>query len=569
MEALDFAGLRSPCRWTLAKETEAMKCVNRRKLGWALAAASGLGLTLTAAAKIEPLGPALTTPVKEAIDKPATLVRSDHSDRLAETRVVLAWLANPATFALSLDLKNTGTALEISGDVPTEAVRQQVLKTAHNESGMRVVDGLRLNPRHVAAVSRVPSATLHHQIVEILRHALPRESDGITVDVGPKGQVLLKGSVPTYREKLAASLCLHGMPGCSCVVNQLGVLTGTASKPLTSYHPQPGPVVAAETTVHPPSSPAPLQKPQLESQGLVQARYVQPMEKPEEAAISPVTPTSIQPATTTVPATPAKAAGKEAKGELQIRTYPTKWRRLGSEPAVSTATEAPAAKSPAIAANSTPKQSLVVEGEQARKPSLWARIGGQASSPPAVTKEKVPPGQGVIQAEYVVETKTPAKAAPAPAKSNGTSVAAPATSAKPNTELAAPVGVQGVKWEAPAPSTNPGVKSPAAPARSSGSAEATGGGYVSSGVVVFESTETAVQPSRPARLAWHGSVQQKIATACHKKVQDVEVSPLSKTELLIRVKAHNKDEADHIANQIFQMPELTPYQVSLETPLVP
>jgi len=94
------------------------------------------------------------------------------------------------------------------------------------------------------------------------------------------------------------------------------------------------------------------------------------------------------------------------------------------------------------------------------------------------------------------------------------------------------------------------------------------GAYVSSGVILLDSSEKPAQPKvRPDLLHKQARLQQAIAKACHKASRDVEVKLLSDKQLVVRVKARSAQEGQALSSLIFQMPELGPYQVSLDIPL--
>src|SRR5262252_447153 len=62
--------------------------------------------------------------------------------RSEAARVELAWLADPTTFALPLEVASRGDELEVRGKVPDEATRQHVLLVARQSCYLPVHDGL-------------------------------------------------------------------------------------------------------------------------------------------------------------------------------------------------------------------------------------------------------------------------------------------------------------------------------------------------------------------------------------------------------------------------------------------
>jgi hypothetical protein len=115
--------------------------------------------------------------------------------------------------------------------------------------------------------------------------------------------------------------------------------------------------------------------------------------------------------------------------------------------------------------------------------------------------------------------------------------------------------------------------------------------YVATGMALLEVPEPLVEakpvmpvpPPRPSTLAAPAptmnpltktklvgvqvQMQRSIAQACGKSMREVEVQALSDTKLVVRVKAHDNREAEQLSSKIFQLPELEPYEVSLDIPV--
>jgi hypothetical protein len=93
---------------------------------------------------------------------------------------------------------------------------------------------------------------------------------------------------------------------------------------------------------------------------------------------------------------------------------------------------------------------------------------------------------------------------------------------------------------------------------------------VPTGVVSTDKpTPAAAPPVKTAPTVLQTSLKNRIAQACGKRTQDVEVTALSETNMSVRVKARNEREGEELAAKIFKLPELGPYQVSLDVPIVP
>jgi len=135
----------------------------------------------------------------------------------------LAWLGDPSTFACQLEAREDGGKLMIRGSVPDEAVRGHVLELACQASGMQVVDRLQIDATRTIRQAKLGSFSLRRAALTAIIHALPQHVYDITIDTWGDGQIVLRGSVDTYEEKLLASRCLRQVPGCNCVLNQLSV----------------------------------------------------------------------------------------------------------------------------------------------------------------------------------------------------------------------------------------------------------------------------------------------------------------------------------------------------------
>jgi hypothetical protein len=93
---------------------------------------------------------------------------------------------------------------------------------------------------------------------------------------------------------------------------------------------------------------------------------------------------------------------------------------------------------------------------------------------------------------------------------------------------------------------------------------------VSTGVILWEVTESSTPSTPDARLgALEAHFRQEIASACKMDVDNVEVSALPGNKLCVRVRALSAAEAEALSARIFGLPELGPYQVSLDIPVVP
>ncbi len=190
-----------------------------RRTCWTLATAGSLGLGAGALAQVIP-GQARPPGLEQSVadDSARPLVASDA--RLAEIKVELAWLADPAIRGFRLEAHTLGSGLEIRGYVPNEAVHGQALDLARRESGLRVVDHVAVRKRMLPTPVSKPAEVIQQQAEAMLQRYLPLQARELAIEVWTDGQIVVKGTVANYEEKLAVSRCLRRVSGCSCVVNQ-------------------------------------------------------------------------------------------------------------------------------------------------------------------------------------------------------------------------------------------------------------------------------------------------------------------------------------------------------------
>lgn len=144
--------------------------------------------------------------------------------RLAEVKVELAWLADPATFPYYLSALVNGTDLEVRGHVPDEAAHQKALALARAQSTLPVRDALTVNANVAFRPESQMSATLQRDAADVLQAEFPQAGQAYEVKAQADGQVTVAGSVSSFEEKLSISLRLRRLRGCTAVINQLNVV---------------------------------------------------------------------------------------------------------------------------------------------------------------------------------------------------------------------------------------------------------------------------------------------------------------------------------------------------------
>jgi hypothetical protein len=191
------------------------------RAGWFMSAAATLGMVVSAPAQRDrsPVGARGVA----AGATPAPGKVTEAQARQAEMQVELAWLANPQTFPCMLAAHVESGAMVVGGEVPSAAVRQEVITLARKQGGLPVVDRLTIKPSAMPAPARANDAALCRQAVAALSKACPDCLDNVQLEASEHGQLIVKGTIPTYERKLAISRRLSQLAGCTCVQNQLVV----------------------------------------------------------------------------------------------------------------------------------------------------------------------------------------------------------------------------------------------------------------------------------------------------------------------------------------------------------
>jgi osmotically-inducible protein OsmY len=613
-----------------------------RRAGWTLAAAGTVGLSSVAMAQI-------ASPFQRGTREPSAAVRTaattawltENYARLVEMRVELAWLADPTTFPYRLGAHVSNLAVEVRGYVPNDSVRQHALRLAREETGLEIVDALRIQPRLPLHSTTRPLEALQRDAQQALKETFPHFGRGLGVLAQANGTVTVTGIVSCYEEKLGVSQRLARVSGCTSVVNNIGVqpvqngerlyTRVTANgKLLVPYEEAPAetPPQAASASGVPqdertsqiiqPVAHAVPPEPPLE---LPAPAVVAPVERapvgavaqpgvvlvpspgPREATVvlvpgtlPPPQPSMTFPTTAKAPA-PMPTPPKEATPPPPMHFYQTQWRRPevpsisapNVMPMPSAQAEVPVATSasgePAVRAAGTPSVSNGVVLAEAAEPAPKVVVQPTVATPPPTrssspqqpivttgvilieTLEPTPPVQA--RADVSLPGQTPVQAPapgllPAPASPT---VQAPVEVPPPSqarAPLAPPV-------QAPVPTPSPIRMSASVPPPVQARVETSL--PIQAPAPVPPPVQVPVQTPSPIRMPVRDPIEvrlkQRIEAACGTAVRDVEVVLQSATQVLVRLKARSDSEGERLSAKVFLLPELGPYQVSLDVQVVP
>jgi hypothetical protein len=89
------------------------------------------------------------------------------------------------------------------------------------------------------------------------------------------------------------------------------------------------------------------------------------------------------------------------------------------------------------------------------------------------------------------------------------------------------------------------------------------------GVVYLDKpVPSPASPAQPNLTVLQSWLRDRIARSCGKQAKDVEVTVQSANDVTVRVKARSEKEGQNLATKIFLTPELGPYHVSLDIPIM-
>ncbi len=140
-----------------------------------------------------------------------------------EMRIELAWMADPATFPCLLGAYRDGNALKVRGFVPTEAVRARALQIAGEQSGMAVVDELRIYANVPMRAVGVRVDDVLYEAAAALAQAMGEKANPLKLTATADGEVVVAGSLSSLADKLAVSRSLWAVHGCTSVRNKVTV----------------------------------------------------------------------------------------------------------------------------------------------------------------------------------------------------------------------------------------------------------------------------------------------------------------------------------------------------------
>jgi hypothetical protein len=471
--------------------------------------------------------------------------------------------------------------MEVRGYIPNNIVRERALKTARASCSLEITDELRSHPTLALRSGGVAPRQLEEAVRQALQDAFPEAARDIMVKARANGEVTLTGSIPSWEDKLAVSHCLRKVRGCSAVVNQLKIPTiiqeGQKLTRVTSDGQQMIPAGFAEDL------PAGSYSPMMGSHGMATVNGMRPPvhRGPGGTMVdSHWVPTRGQKSGSVSPYSPYPSV---AVGKMT----PVNWRKLAkpATPAQDSSGESEAQTEETVSqpagrynGGASVREMETTTGQE--RASTWeSGVAEEPGSPPARARVKPASHQEAVETENDIDLS--------PAKMPRQRPAAKAVEKECTTGC--PSKAKGSSYEQSFETDNNLVLPPVSSTKVGCKGSACGAGataaepesrksesvisekpYESTGVMVFDDAEPTDEAAGPSTTA---SVPERmkacIEKACAGGAWDVEVVVRSAHSLKVTLKVKDTTTGARLSQKILHLPELGPYQVSLEVKIVP
>jgi hypothetical protein len=259
-----------------------------------------------------------------------------------ELQLELALLGDPLTFPYPLHAHITAAGMEIRGRVPNVWIRDHAMKLAKNACEVAVVDGMTVEPKMAIPMPHMQTALFATEARQRLERAGVKVTGPVEI-LGPgNGQIVLSGKIGSLEDKVQMSRALRGLPGCTCVTNEL-VVAGAVQPAVHVAEPvaakEPARVKRVEHTVPAeapavahkmPETPVAPMKGTLRKESKLAAGLPAKISFDDEKEASHIVPTAGQPDKPAKKETPAKLAVTIPKGPPSAETQAVIQKKLKS-----------------------------------------------------------------------------------------------------------------------------------------------------------------------------------------------------------------------------------------------
>jgi len=553
-------------RWTLAKA------------GLAFLTAGTLGLARPSLAQQSPYLPAGTpTPMgKVRTEAHPYAVVKQHQAMLEEVKVELAWLADPATFPCRLGAFQEEENLKIRGFVPNEAVKMRAMEIAAQHTAMPLIDELRIYSNIPMPAVGVPVDSVLADAAQVLVKALGDKANPLELTASASGQIVVTGTLSTLADQLAVSRCLCGVHGCTSVKN---LVTVPSFKTASSVSSKP----SAEKKVEAATSPKMVTVPEAKASTSKMATLPETITKTPKMVVTPEVKTN-SPKMAMTPEPKAIPSKAETMPDATASSMPTstgteisKFKTLKGTKADVSKDTAKTITLPPSAETAKPSQPVIIN-KTSDTSKVSSASGPTLVLPPASRSVVAPlpvanqPLGGGERSKTTSDTQTTAFVVAPLSEANepisaGERKKTPTPERKSTSTDASTVITADARMK-----DKPSKKvEPVSHATSIQAAMPSGlpeGAYVASGVITYEEAPAKSAPvARTDPSIAH--LKDRIQSICGNVGKNVELHASTGNRLTIRVQCATREEGERLSKRILEMPQLAPYEVSLDVKLVP
>jgi hypothetical protein len=146
-----------------------------------------------------------------------------------------ALLAERLTFPYVIQVRVVNDHIELHGRVPTGAIRARAYQVALQAWPGKITNQIVIVPNMAIALPAAPGPHFAQEAKERLEKVAPLAGRKLELRARKDGQLVLSGRADSEEQRLAFARALRGLPGASCVINQMSL--GDAELPTTTTTP--------------------------------------------------------------------------------------------------------------------------------------------------------------------------------------------------------------------------------------------------------------------------------------------------------------------------------------------
>lgn len=143
------------------------------------------------------------------------------SSREAIFLIESALLAERLTFPYVIQARYISDHIELHGRVPTAAIREKAHRVAAQAWPGKITNHIVVVSNMAIALPMAPGPQFAQDAKERLEKVAPLAGRKLELRARKDGQLLLSGRADSEEQRLAFARALRGLPGASCVINQM------------------------------------------------------------------------------------------------------------------------------------------------------------------------------------------------------------------------------------------------------------------------------------------------------------------------------------------------------------